>query len=189
MTPRSFAILSLALVAFTAFAVHSWTAALYRADIAGLNEQAALDVARANFAALVTERRNAEITHQLETAYVELSEQRAAAAVDTVRLESEISEILSPWTNQAFESLGDNGSYVAPGCLRDGTGSSDSVSGTAGSACNCAELRATNVKLARALERLVEGGGGIVADGQRAADVAAVAARFARETSKRGGEK
>ncbi len=189
MSLRSFLIISLALVVGTALAVHSWTAALYRADIAALRQAAAVDVAIANAAALVTERKNAAITHNLEIAYVDLSEQRAAAAVDTVRLESEISEILSPWTNQAFESLGDNGSYVAPGCLRDGTGSSDSVSGTAGSACNCAELRATNVKLARALERLVEGGGGIVADGQRAADVAAVAARFARETSKRGGEK
>ena len=183
MSLRSFLIISLALVVGTALAVHSWTAALYRADIAALKQAAAVDVAVANAAALVTERKNAAITHNLEIAYVDLSEQRAAAAVDTARLETDLSQILAPYMDISFESLGDVSRLYSVGGLRNGTGdSADSLSTSTGSACNCDDLRAANAKLARALERLVEGGGGIVADGQRAADVATVAARFARET-------
>lgn len=188
MSLRSFLVISLVLVAGTALAVHSWTAARYRADIAALKQAAAVDVAIANVEALVTERKNDAIKNKLEIAYVDLSEQRAAAAADTARLETDISKILAPYTDQAFESLGGDGSRYTAGCLRNGTGDgADGLSASTGSACNCTDLRAANAKLARALERLVEGGGGIVADGQRAADVATVAARFAREIQ--GGDK
>lgn len=110
------------------------------------------------------ERAQADAERALEDSYVRMSELRAARQGEIDRLSGDL--------GRAVGRLRRAGSV--------GSGNGTGLPGTTESACQCADLRAARDRLAGALERIVAGGAAIVADGQRAVDVASQCAAFAK---------
>lgn len=127
---------------------------------AGIVQAQAEQTARA----LGVERENARLKSEMEAVNAAWDEERRAAALETDRLKSDLGDALRKLQRRA-------GAGVRPGGMPQ----------PADAARLCADLRAANAALAGALERIVAGGGGIVADGQRADDVAGTAAEWARK--------
>lgn len=155
------------LVLFFSFAlglgVWTVTANHYEAKIAATEAASARALAEHQVRVIEIERLNTQIKTEMEAVYAASVQTRIKASRETARLESELA--------------------AAIGRLRDRGGSGDSggMSATADAASACPDLRDANARLARALERLASGGGGIVRDGQQAADVAAIAAVWSRQ--------
>lgn len=112
---------------------------------------------------LEAEREAARITSNMEAAHAAWERTRREAEVETARLERELGDAVG----RLRRSGGDRGAGGLPQ--------------PADAARGCADLREANARLADAVERLVAGGGSIVADGQSAADVAGTAAEWARQ--------
>jgi hypothetical protein len=146
--------------------VHAYARNAHAAEIAAIT--AAHQTALATRAAqvLTLEREAAAHVAVLEDAYVQMAEDRADAGAEIARLSADLHTVTGSLRKSA--SRGGGGSLPA----------------AAPAASGCADLRAANARLADALDRLVEGGAGIVADGQRAVDVATLAGQAARQRAK-----
>ena len=147
------------------FGGYRYAASIYTAEIAELRQHAAEDVARFSENARAAESRMEEIKNELEAVYLGLADERAERGLETVRLERDLSDALVQLRSSAV-------------------GGGSSLPKTTGDAGSCADVRASRDRLANALERIVEGGGAIVADGQKGVDTATIAARAAREYQK-----
>lgn len=162
------AVALIVLIVFAIFAaalgvgVYTATANHYRAEIATLQKDHADRLALQTAAAQQVERAQSDIKNRLEAGYVETSELQKSAELETSRLTLDV--------DLAVARLRRAGS----------SGAAAGLPGAAPNAGSCDDLRSANARLATALERLVGRGGGIVADGARAENIAALAARAAR---------
>jgi hypothetical protein len=147
----------------TGWIVHRYDAAQHRAAIAEIKATAATAQAAAEARARDQERRNDALSRSLEESYETLSEARAEGRVESARL--------SGLLRAALERLRQHG-----GSGGDGRG----VPGPADGPGGCADLRSALARTARAVELLQDAGDRVAADGQRAVDVATIAADAAR---------
>lgn len=141
---------------------HMVTANHYKAEIALLQKDHAERLAEQTRAAQEVERKQSDTKNQLEAGYVQTLELQMLAERETSRLALDL--------DLAVARLRDAGT----------AGAAAGLPSPAQNAGSCNELRTANARLANALERLVGGGGDIVADGARAENVAAIAAKAAR---------
>lgn len=143
--------------------VHSYAAAIHAAEIATIEKTHQEVLAKRATAVLNLERQAAAQAQALEDAHARMAEERAAAGADIARLSADLRAATRRLRQPAASGGGGSG-----------------LSATAAGAGGCADVRAARDALAAALERLVEGGTAIVADGARAVDVATIAAETAR---------
>lgn len=142
--------------------VYTATANHYKAEIAALQKDHADRLALQTAAAQQVERAQSDIKNRLEAGYVETSELQKSAELETSRLTADV--------DRAVARLRRTGS----------PGAAAGLPGAAKDAGSCDDVRGANARLAAALERLVGRGGGIVADGARAENIATLVARAAR---------
>lgn len=144
-------------------ATHRYDQAQHEQTIAELEATAAKTLAAETTKVLERERAARIHLDNLETAYARLSEERAQASADSVRLSADLAA--------AVERLRRVGSL--------GRGAGGVPAADAG-ADRCADVRAALGRAAGALELLQTAGDQAAADGQHAVDVATVAAQAAR---------
>lgn len=147
----------------TGLATSSYDQAQHDRVVADLRAAAASTLAVETTKVLERERAARIHLDNLETAYARLSDERAQAGADSVRLSADLAA--------AVERLRRTG---PPGR------GSDRLPAAGAGTDSCANLRAALERAARAVERLKSGGDEAAAIGQHAVDVATVAAQAAR---------
>lgn len=146
--------------------VHAYTRAGHEAEIAAIEAAHATALAQRSSQVLTLERQAAARAQLLEDAHVRMAEERAEAGAEVARLSADLRAALGRVRQPAA-----------------GGGGAGGLSAAAADAGGCADVRASRDALATALDRLVEGGAGIVADGARAVDVATLAAKAAKDAA------
>lgn len=151
-------------LAATAWATHSFDAARHRAEIATLQADAATTLASAQAQARATEQAaRAKLTEQ-ENEYAKLAETTRAAEGESRRLSADLTAATSRLRRLAQPAGGSRGG----------------LSVGAASPGSCQDLRAALDRALGAVDILQSGGDEAVELGQRAVDVAALAAQAAR---------
>lgn len=161
--PRATLLLMLAAIAATAWAVHAFDQARHEAALSRIEAVANGKVAAANARTLKSERAARAAAQELDNAHAQLTDARERAALESDRLSGEL--------DAALERLRRVGTQPARGV---------GVSAPASGPDSCADLRAALHRAVGAMERLQAGGDQAALDGQRAVDVATIAARAAR---------
>lgn len=162
-----FVVACLGSAAVSGVLVHSYTSATHAAEIAVLTATHQTALAKRAAEVLTLERQAAARSHVLEDAYVRMAEDRAEDGAEIARLSADLRAAVASHAGGLRKPAGGGGGGRVPAAAPDAGG--------------CADLRAANGRLAGALERIVAGGAGIVADGQRAVDVATIAGQAARQ--------
>lgn len=154
----AFALGCLGCAAVSGVLVHAHMAATHAAEIAVIKAAQAEVLADRAADVLTLERQAAAHAQSLEDAHVRMAEERAAAGAEIARLSADLRTALDRVRRPAA-----------------GGGGAGGLSAAAADAGGCADVRASRDALATALDRLIAGGAGIVADGARAVDVATLA--------------
>lgn len=153
-------------VAVSGVLVHRYDQARHDQAVAELRAEAATKLAEANARTLAAERLGAARLAQQEDDYARVSEARDALAAESARLSADL--------RAAAERLRRT-------TAADRRGGDHHLPPADGDAERCQDLRAARDRALGALELLQAAGDRIADDGQRAVDVATIAARAARE--------